>query len=229
MPSKTFAAAAALLLLSACGDDTSTIAGDDALRPPPRHLERAGQQHADPLKTAGHIGAMRAAALAGDEEAIRRNANAMSEDMRKAMKLADPARRIDQEAGRNAARTVPGVRSATWLDRTHLLVRVDDLSLRTQATIDEVCYRLQPLGDTLGVVVHVQSATGRKPGDLDGIARNCQLEPGDSAFAQTDRRLNALDPAIREQHRRNNERARDKPRREMSAGDRAALEAIPEM
>lgn len=215
--------AAAGLLLAACTQDEAPR-GESAART----LERAGQS-ADPLKTAGHITAARLSALAGDQDGVRRNVEAMSEDMRRAMKLADPARRIDQEAGRNAARTVPGVRSATWLDRTHLLVRVDNTTLRTQATIDEVCYHLQPLGDTLGVVVHVQSATGRNPGDLDAIARNCQLEPGDTALAQTDRRLNALDPAIREQHRRNNERARDRPWREMSAADRAALEAIPEM
>jgi hypothetical protein len=225
MRTSTIAAAAAALLFTAC---TRQPAPQPEEATATRTLERAGQQ-IDPLKTASHITVARLSALAGDQDGVRRNAEAMAEDMRRAMKLADPGRRIDQEAARQALRGMQGVRSVVWLDRTHLLVRVDDVALRTHHTIDEVCYRLQPLGDTLGVVVHLQSATERNIGDLDALKRNCQLAPGDRAFAQRDRTLNALDPTIREQHFRNNERARSRPRREMSAGDRAALEAIPEM
>ena len=212
-----------LLLLTACTQDSPRT---EAQATPA--LERAGQP-IDLLKTAGHITAVRLSALAGDQDGIGHNVEAMSDDMRRAMKLPDPNRPIDREAARDAVRSLQGVRSVVWLDRTHLLVRVEDVALRTQRTIDVVCTRLQPLGDTLGVVVHLQSATQRDIGDLDALKRNCQLAAGDASAFQVDRSLNALDPAIREQHRINSERARSQARREMSAEDRAALEAIPEM
>ena len=50
------------------------------------------------------------------------------------------------------------MRSANWIDRHNLLLRVDSAELRSQQTIDDLCIRLEPLGDTLAVVVHVQNA-----------------------------------------------------------------------
>ena len=68
----------------------------------------------DPLRTPSHMAGARMAALSGDQAGVQRNMEAMSEDMRRAMKLADPARPINPEAARGVARAMPGVRSANW-------------------------------------------------------------------------------------------------------------------
>ena len=81
----------------------------------------------------------------------------------------------------------------------------------------------------LAVVVNVQSTAARTPDQLDTLSRNCQLAPGDRALLQRERQLDVLDPAIRAQYRANTEHMRAQQRRKQDAGDRAALEAIPEM
>ena len=136
---------------------------------------------------------------------------------------------IDREAARAIARAMPGVRSANWIDRHNLLVRVDGAPLRSQQTIDDLCIRLEPLGDTLAVVVHLQNAAARTHDDMDTLSRNCQLAPGDNAFMQRPRTIDALDPAIRAQQRAYREHAGAQPVQQQSAGDRAALEAMKEM
>lgn len=153
----------------------------------------------------------------------------MSDDMRRSMKLPDPGRPIDPEAARSAARSLSGVRSVAWLDRSNLLVRVERGALRSQQAIDEICYQLELLGDTLAVVVHLQNAAPRNCEEMDTLSRNCQLAPGDRALLQRDRQVDALDPAVRARYRANAERVRQQPPAKQSAGDRAALEAIPEM
>lgn len=183
----------------------------------------------DTLKTAGHIAGVRISALTGDQEGVRRNLDAMSEDMRVAMKLPDAGRPIDREAARTIALAHPGVRSAVWVDRSNLLVRVDGAHLRSYKIIDELCYRLESLGDTLAVVVHLQNAAARTRDDMDSLSRNCQLAPGDRAMLQRDRRLDVLDPAVRAQHRAETKRLGRQPTPQHSEGDSAALEAIPEM
>lgn len=64
-----------------------------------------------------HIAAARAAAVVGDREAVEANVAAMTDDMRRSIKLADATRPIDREAARIATKRVGGVRSAAWLDR----------------------------------------------------------------------------------------------------------------
>lgn len=209
-----------LLLLAACTQAT------------PPEAQRQPQQAGQPMnaaKTAAHIAAARVAALTGDQDAVRRNIEAMSEDMRRAMKLPDATRPIDPEAARNVARGLPGVRSAAWLDRSNLLVRVDRADLHSQQTINEICYQLEPLGDTLAVVVHLQNAAPRSSEEMDTLSRNCQLAPGDRALLQRERQVDALDPQVRARYRANAERVRQQPQVKQDAGDRAALEAIPEM
>ena len=141
----------------------------------------------------------------------------------------DPNRPIDAEAARKAARSVAGVRSAVWIDAGNLLVRVDHLRLRNHATIDRVCERLDPLGDTLAVVVHVQSASARNAEELRSISRNCQLPPGENAEGQQQRSLEPVPEAMRAQYRHDNAT----PRQPVSSRDRAArermLERTPEM
>ena len=183
----------------------------------------------DPLRTASHMAGARMAAITGDQAGVQRNMQAMSEDMRRAMKLADPTRPINPEAARGIARGMPGVRSANWIDRNNLLLRVEGADLRIQQTIDELCYRLEPLGDTLAVVVHLQNAAPANRDQMDTLSRNCQLTEGDVAFAQRQRSVDALDPMVRAQQRAEAERMRGRAASQNSAGDRAALEAMHEM
>ena len=145
------------------------------------------------------------------------------------MKLAGANRPIDREAARGIARALPGVRSANWIDRYNLLLRVDSAGLRSQQTIDDLCIRLEPLGDTLAVVVHVQNAAATTHDQMDTLSRNCQLAPGDQALFQRNHKVDVLDPAVRAQQRAHVERARVQPAHHQSAGDRAAVEAIKEM
>ena len=214
-------ALACSLLIAGCSDPHTE-------QPEQRRPQQAGQPM-DPVRTAGHIAGARMSALAGDQQGVQRSINAMSEDMRRAMKLADASRPIDREAARAIARATPGVRSANWIDRSNLLVRVDGAHLRSQQTIDELCIRLEPLGDTLAVVVHLQDAAPATHEGMDTLSRNCQLAEGDHALMQRNRTVDALDPAIRAQQRAYNEHVRNQPTREQGAGDRAALEAMKEM
>lgn len=211
----------ATLLIAACSAQSRTE--------PHQHRPQQAGQPLDPLKTAGHITAARLSALSGDQDGVRRNMEAMSEDMRSAMKIPDAARAIDREAARAATRTLPGVRSVLWLDRNNLLVQVEGHARRSQQTIDEVCYQLQPLGDTLAVVVHLQNAAARSADEIDTLSRNCQLAPGDRAFMHRDRPVNVLDPHMRVQYRATAERVAADAPRVHDAGDRAALEEIPEL
>src|SRR5688572_13585404 len=77
--------------------------------------QQAGQP-LDPAETAARVAAMRAQALLGDKEGVKRNMEALNDDMRRSMKLPDPARPIDREQARKAIRGVNGVRSVAWID-----------------------------------------------------------------------------------------------------------------
>lgn len=218
---RLFACMAAGLVLFGC---RAAEPPDDAQSRP----QQAGQPM-DPVRTAARFAGIRASALTGDQEGVQRNMHALSEDLRRAMKIPDGARRIDPERARRAALAIHGVRSASWVDGSNLLVRVDGAALRSQRTIDDVCVALEPLGDTLAVVVHVQNAAATTGEEMDTLSRNCQLREGDYAFMQRERRMDVLDPDIRAQHRANADRARQAQSSRQSDGDRAALEAIPEM
>ena len=148
----------------------------------------------DPLRTAGRFVAMQGAALTGDQRALQSQAQAFGEDIRKSMKMADPTRRINQEAARASARRVPGVRSVNWVDRENLFAIVSRNDQRSYATIDAICAQLEPLGDTLGVIVNLQSAAARNGAELEILSRNCRLRPGERAFAQANRRMDVLAP-----------------------------------
>ena len=220
---KQVAGLVVLFIVLCAGCDGSGQPSQEARRPP-----QAGQPM-DASRTAAHLAAARMAALTGDQAAVQRNAEAISEDMRRAMKIPDAARPIDHEAARTIARAMPEVVSAAWLDRSNFLVRVQDAEARNERTIDELCNRLESLGDTLAVVVHLQNTKPRTPEEGDTLSRNCQLPMGDNAFLQTQRKVDVVDPAVRAQQRANAELERHKPQRQQTDGDRAALEAIPEM
>lgn len=75
--------------------------------------------------------------------------------------MPDVSRPIDHEAARAAVRPLAGVRTSLWLDRSNFVVMVGDQQHLSMAMIDKVCLALEPLGDTLAVVVNVQDAAVR--------------------------------------------------------------------
>ena len=156
------------------------------------------------VTTAAHIAGARAAAIVGDQERVQANVHALNESFRKSIRLADPARVVDREAARTAAKVVDGVRSVVWIDNTNLFAIVARNEDRSHATVDEVCMQLEPLGDTLGVVINLQSGAATNGDELEILSRNCQLKPGERALLQPNRRIDVIDPAIRAQHKANN-------------------------
>ena len=114
-----------------------------SVEPSQRKPEQAGQPM-DPVKVAARIAVTRAAAMTGDQKAVQANMEALNEDFRKAIKLADPARRVDRESARIAAKRVDGVRSVAWVDTTNLLVIVSRNDARSYVTIDAICMELKP-------------------------------------------------------------------------------------
>lgn len=158
----------------------------------------------DSLQTAGRLVSIRAAAILGDQAAVRANMDALHEDFRKSIKLADPARAVDREAARSAARDVDGVRSVAWIDRENLMVIVSSNDARSYDVIDAICMQLEPLGDTLGVVVNLQSGAATNGDELAVLSRNCQLAPGDRAMLQRNRQIDVVSESVRSQHKRNN-------------------------
>ena len=156
----------------------------------------------------------------------------MQEDYRRALKLPDATRRINPEAARAVARSVDGVTSANWIDRENLLVMVNGAQYRTHDTIDRICLSMEPLGDTLAVVVNLQNRAARNGDELEILSRNCQLAHGDRAFLQRNRQVDVVPPEIRAQHEATKRRMVDEARqREDEAAEsmRILEETTPEM
>lgn len=168
--------------------------------PAERSPQQAGKP-LDPVTTAARIATIRGQAVLGDQDGVRHSMDALNDDIRRSMKLADASRPIDHEQARAAIRGVDGVRSVAWVDRSNLLVIVGANEHRSQRTIDEICMALEPLGDTLAVVVNLQSGAATNGDELEALSRNCQLAPGDRALLQRDRKIDVIDPRIREQHK----------------------------
>ena len=160
-----------------------------------RQPQQAGPTN--PLVTAGHLAGIEAAGLTGDQRAMQGHIQAMHKDMMRSIHLADPSRRIDHESARAAVRPLPGVRSAVWIDNANLLVMVGGAQYRSMATIDNVCLALEPLGDTLSVVVNVQDMMATTSEGADTLSRNCQLGAGERAMLQPKRQVDMLDPEAR--------------------------------
>lgn len=154
-----------------------------------------------PLITAGHIARAEVAGLTGDQGAMRRQIEAIHAEQMRSMHLADPARRVDHEAARAAVRPLPGVQSSVWVDNANLLVLVGGSQYRNMATIDRICLALQPLGDTLGVVVNLQDVMATTSEGADTLSRNCQLRAGERALLQQKRQMDVLEPELRREFR----------------------------
>lgn len=192
-------------LLLACAVSAGCVRNSEPVQ---RKLQQAGQP-LDPVKVAARLAATRTAAMTGNQQAVQANMQALNEDFRKSIKLADPARRVDRESARLAAKRVEGVRSVAWVDNTDLLVIVSRNEARSYDTIDAICMELEPLGDTLGVVVNLQSGAAITGSDLQILSRNCQLAPGDRALLHRPRNLDVISPEVRAQHRAHNPDSRE--------------------
>ena len=116
----------------------------------------------NPLSTVGHLAGIEAAGLTGNQRAMRGHVEAMHKNLMRDMRPADLWRSIDHEAARVAVRPLPGVQSAVWIDNANLLVMVGGGQYRSMATIDNFCLALEPLGDTLSVVVNVVQGVRRR-------------------------------------------------------------------
>ncbi|MGO1073289.1 hypothetical protein [Lysobacter sp. CA199] len=209
------------LLLGACGGQAER----EAAAPP----QRAGQP-LDPAQTAERLVKMRSQALGGDQKGLQQNLQALNEDVNRSIRLADPARKVDRENARIVAKSVKGVRTVAWIDNENLFVIVNRNGERTYGTIDAICNQLEPLGDTLGVVVNVQSGAARTGDELEILSRNCQLPPGERAMMQANRQVDALPPQIRAQHRANADAALRAERSEdRQESDRIIQAGTPEM
>ncbi len=185
--------AAAVTCVSATGCSESPA--DDIAQA--THRPQQAGQPTNPVVTVAHIAAADAAALAGDQRTTQQHLEAMHKDMMRSMRLADPSRPIDHEAARAAIRNVSGVRTSAWIDRQNLMVMVGGANYRSMDTIDRICVALEPLGDTLAVVVNVQNVIAKTSEEADTLSRNCQLQAGERALFQQKRQVDALDPELR--------------------------------
>lgn len=158
-----------------------------------RRPQQAGQG-TNPLTTAGHLAGVEVAGLSGDQRAVQAHVDAMHKNLMRDMRLADPSRRINPEAARAAVRPLPGVQPSVWIDRQNLLVMAGGSQHRNMAVIDRVCLALEPLDDTLAVVVNLQDVTATTSEGADTLSRNCRLGAGERAMLQQKRQVDVLDP-----------------------------------
>lgn len=165
--------------------------------PDPTRRQPAAGRGTNPLATIGHLAGIEAAGLTGDQRAMRGHVDAMHKNMMRDMHLADSSRPINPEAARAAVRPLKGVQSAVWIDRSNLLVMVGGAPYRNMDTIDRICSALEPLGDTLAVVVNVQNVMATTSEGADTLSRNCQLGAGERAMFQRKRQVDVLDPDVR--------------------------------
>ncbi|HET9032744.1 MAG TPA: hypothetical protein VFN25_07555 [Dokdonella sp.] len=162
--------------------------------------EQAGQP-VNPVKMARHITGTRASAAPGDSKTAEAHVRAMTDDVIRSARVYDTSRPIDHEAARTAVRPLPGVRSSVWMDRENFIVMVNGASYHSMKMIDKVCLALQPLGDTLAIVVNVQDVTATTPDGATTLSRNCQLPEGQRAFMQRKREVDVVSKELRDTFR----------------------------
>jgi len=138
-----------------------------------------------------------APARAGRLTALAQPINRAATEYLRQASVPDVTRPVDHEAARMAAKAVPGVRTALWLDRENFVVMVGGSQYRSMAMIDQVCVALEPLGDTLAVVVNVQDMTAEHADSATTLSRNCQLPEGQRAFLQRKRQVDVVAPEVR--------------------------------
>lgn len=82
---------------------------------------------------------------------------------------------IDHEAARVALRPIAGVRNTAWLDASNLVVTVEGAGQYNSAMIETICRALEPLGDTVPVVVNLREFGARSMDVAMTLSRNCQF------------------------------------------------------
>lgn len=82
---------------------------------------------------------------------------------------------IDHEAARVALRPIAGVRNTAWLDASNLVVTVEGAGQYNSAMIETICRALEPLGDTVPLVVNLREFGARSMDVAMTLSRNCQL------------------------------------------------------
>ena len=184
------AAAMTCVTATGCSEAPDGKTAQTARRP-----KQAGATN--PLVTVGRLAGIEAAGLTGDQRAMRGHVEAMHKDMMRSMHLADPSRPINHEAAAAAVRPLQGVQSSVWIDHGNLLVMVGGEQYRSMDTIDRVCVALEPLGNTLSVVVNVQNVMATTSEEADTLSRNCQLAEGERGLLQPKRQVDVLDPEVR--------------------------------
>lgn len=192
---RLFCLGLAALAVGAC----ERQAADERAEQP--RAQQAGQP-VNPVKLAAHLHAARAAAVTGDNKAAEAHIKAVASDITRSARMPDPHRPIDHEAARAAVRPIEGVRTSLWLDRENFVVMVGGQQHRSMAMIDRVCVALEPLGDTLAVVVNVQDVTATNGDEAETLSRNCQLAEGERAFLQRKRQVDVVAPEVRGQFKR---------------------------
>lgn len=153
-----------------------------------------------------HIAGARSSVATGDSKAAEEHVRAMANDVLRSARVYNPMRPIDHEAARAAVRPIRGVRSSVWLDHENLVVMVDGAKHRNMAMIDQVCLALEPLGDTLSVVINIQDVTATTPDGATTLSRNCQLREGERAFMQKKREVDVVSKELRETFKGQQER-----------------------
>ena len=178
--------------LTACSDKNDGESAAAVRKP-----QQAGQP-VDPARAAAHLVGARVAAATGDTKAAEAHVLALADDMRRSARMPNVMRPIHRESARVAVRPLPGVKSVIWMDHENLIVMVDGQRHRTMAKIDEVCLALEPLGDTLAIVVNLQDATARNGDEAMTLSRNCQLADGQRAAFQRKRQIDVVDRETRD-------------------------------
>jgi hypothetical protein len=188
-------AAVVLAVVGACA--LSACQPADHTNAQARRPEQAGQPM-NPYTLAAHAAGARASMALGDSRAAQKHIDAVAHDLSRSMRLPDATRPIDHEAARAAVRNLPGIRTAIWLDKANFVVMVDGAQRRSMQKIDQVCLALEPLGDTLAVVVNVQDVTARNADGATTLSRNCQLPEGERALMQGKREVDVVSRELRE-------------------------------
>ena len=172
------------------------IAKYESDRDAPDHPQQAGKP-VNAYAIAAHIAGARVAALAGDPRTAQAHVQVIAHEVARSARMPDVSRPINHEAARTAVRALPGVRSSVWLDAANFVVMVDGAQNRSMSMIDRVCVALQPLGDTLAVVVNLEDVTAKNGDAAEALSRNCQLPEGQRAFLQAKRQVEVVAPELR--------------------------------
>ena len=95
--------------------------------------------------------------------------------------------------------------------------------------IDEICLRLEPLGDTLGVIVNLKTRGARRSGERRTLSRNCQLAPRDVAMFQKVHPTYDPSPEVMAAYRSSQRPQSDEDRKAQREAQRILEASTPEM